>query len=189
MPATLNMTRRRATPGAYVDVSWATDKDWMRAGGRDIWGNAENEFIFGLDEVDRLKNWQIGFGAGQPDYPYLLESPTLSTYNVWIYVNLTVQKMEINLVWRGIPFELRNEGASGYHTAKVVSLKTVPTRRALKEMLRWKHVWNNNRYFGGGGVGVAWAELVNLYASMVESILAKLVLNREDIFDVENIDQ
>jgi hypothetical protein len=181
--ATSNNTVPTAGDDGCIDLTSLTVADWVRAGGK----ADDNNFItLGIDEFDQMNEWQItgNYPSGHPSS----QSPTYSRYNVVTKVLPQKHLFNIKFGFLGRVVEIQETDSKGKKRwARECSLPLdhVPTRAAQSALL--KQIVRFEAYIGSQGS--TWPVLLDHYFDMLETALDKLVIEREDLMDQENIDE
>jgi hypothetical protein len=126
-----------------------------------------------------MRNWQ-----DNGEYPrgQLSEfSPRLSTYNVVLTFTPEENTLRIEFFYLGKQVSIQQLPGGEWEDMADVPMSAVPTRLARETMLKWKHSEECPE--------AAWARLLNLYFDNLERIVNSFELKREEVTDLENIDE
>jgi hypothetical protein len=161
-------TEPNAGTSSYIDLTWLTAEDWVRAGAQE---HSKDFFVLWINVIDS-------------------ESSYFSLYNVVLTVSPSPQerRIEIKFSYMGLPVEIQETDSKGKkHWTHYFSLPLdrVPTRAAQAALLKRKVKFS--RLYGPPPP--AWPTLLDLYFQMLETALDKLEIPRENIIDVENLDE
>jgi hypothetical protein len=139
----------------------------------------------GIDEIDEMFCW-LRTGRAPSEDP-CRQSPTFSTYNAVIEVSPHDRQFDMRFHFRGHRVEIQvtdNEGRDSWEDYCSLPLDHVPTRTAKAKMLK-----RRARTLFGSSVRSAWPALLDQYFDMLETALGKLVIERADFMDQQNIDE
>jgi hypothetical protein len=182
--ATSTNTVPVAGDDGYIDLTLLTQSDWVRMGAR-VYGG---ELIkLGIDELDELLMWIRRPAEYDLSRSQSRQSPTFSKYNVAIQVSPRDRLFQIKFSYGGHELEIQatdNEGRKSWEDHCSLSLDHVPTRAAKAALLK-----RRARTLFGSSVRPAWPALLDHYFDMLETALDKLVIERDDLMDQQNIDQ
>jgi hypothetical protein len=176
LPTTPNPTSTPSPPEGHIDLTTGvTYEMWTRAGGRDL---GCGHFEFGDREDRDMRNWQENgeYPVGTPSR----FSPRLSTYNVLLTFIPEENTLYIEFFYLGRTVSVKQQPGYEWEDWVDVPLSAVPTRRARKAMLKWESLDCPDE---------AWRRLLNLYFDRLERIVNSFEIKREEVTDLENIDE
>jgi hypothetical protein len=167
--ATSNNKAPTAGDDGCIDLTWVTVADWVRVGAQE---HSKDFFVLWINVTDSQSHY-------------------FSLYNVLLTVSPSPQerRIQIQFSYLGLPVEIQETDSKGKkHWTHYLSLPLdrVPTRAAQAALLKRK-VRFSRLY--GLPCPAAWPTLLDLYFRMLETALDKLEIQREDIIDVENLDE
>jgi hypothetical protein len=169
-------TSTPSPPKGHIDLTTGvTPEMWIRARGRE----EGYGFVFGENEKQALEHWQAS-GEWPPGQPSRL-SPRFSTYNVLLTFIPEENTLYIEFFYLGRTVSLKQQPGDEWEDLADVPMSAVSTRRARKVMLKWEYSLECPPE--------AWRRLLNLYFRKLNRIVNSFEVLRQEVMDVENIDE